>query len=40
MNRETFIPQTEQVPCEAFLPFFKVTWAGLRISLWVLHLRQ
>ena len=38
--RNTFVPQVEQVPCVAGRPFFNVTFAGLRISRFVLHFMQ
>ena len=38
--RNTFVPQVGHVPCVAFLPFLSVTGLGLRISRFVLHLKQ
>ena len=38
--RDTFVPQTAQVPRVAGLPFLSVTCAGLRISRLALHFRQ
>jgi hypothetical protein len=34
------VPQTEQVPCVAGLPFFIVTAVGLTISRLALHFTQ
>ena len=38
--RDTFVPQTAQVPRVAGLPFLSVTCAGLRISRLALHFMQ
>jgi hypothetical protein len=38
--RKSFVPQTGQMPCTAFLPFFMVMFCGDFISLFALHFTQ